>query len=183
MDRALRETPPRAAIADVPHAPRRNHRTLAIGIFVRTFKFSLEALLTYRRHIRDLRRLVLSRVHEESNRLESEHRRLQQSRLALLGELRSHGQGGNMDVDFVTRRRFFAGQLSAEIHGVDQHRRLVAQQAELCRQQVVEADRNVKLLEKLKDRQLAEFAYQQERKSERERDDLWLAARAGEFAR
>lgn len=150
---------------------------------MRSFRFAYESLLTYRRHRRDLCRLVLAHALEEEARWLREHERLRQMRQDLLAELRSGCRAGSVDVDRIAARRYHAGQLHAQLAGAAQRRRLIAGQLELLRGSLLEAHRGVKVLEKLRERRHAEFSAKQSRSEMQAMEDAWRSARAGEAAR
>lgn len=107
--------------------------------------------------------------------LRNRHRELQRRREEQFEEIRRLRQSGGVDIDRSASRQFYAGQLNAEMRLVDRNRETLAGQLDLCRQALVEADRAVEILEKLKEKQQAEHRYEQERRAAREMEDVWLA--------
>ena len=93
------------------------------------------------------------------------------------------GQPGEFRVDGAAARRVFAGQIVSWINDVERQRKLANHQVKLCRQALVTADQQVSVLETLRDKQLAEFQFEAERREARELEESWLGAHFGEFQR
>ncbi len=147
------------------------------------FTFRFQALLGYRKNRRDLCRQLLAELLADDTKLDRDRQKLEQNRAEQLQQLRELGERGSVDVDRLAARRYYAGQLVRDIHSIDHNRTLLSQQLDLCRQALTKADQDVKVLEKIAEKQLAEFQYEQQRKSERELNETWLAARVGEYAK
>jgi flagellar protein FliJ len=124
------------------------------------FRFRLETLLRLRVAERDQRRAELAKAIRAAQMLQSEERKLQEEQTEAAERGRALKSPGAADVDAImqthryevvlaVRRRQFAAQ-------IDQ----VETEVERRRQVVVEADRQVRVLEKLRERQAA--AYQQQ---------------------
>jgi flagellar biosynthesis chaperone FliJ len=126
---------------------------------------------------------MLAQILEDDRRLIAESDRLEESRRRQLVELKALGRKGSVDVDALSARRYHAGQLAAEKAVVEHNRQIVSQQVELCRQTLTKAEQELKVLEKLKERRLEEFQYDQERRSAHELEETWLAAHAQEYAK
>lgn len=147
------------------------------------FVFKFAALLRIRRHRRDQCRQLLAEVLSDIRALEVQRAELEQRRTGQLDELRSLGRPGPVDVDRAAARRYFAGQLVGELAGLARRQELVEQQLELCRQTLVKADQDVKVLEKLEEKQRAAFQFESERRGARELEEAWQAARLTEVRR
>lgn len=150
---------------------------------MRKFVFRFQALLRYREHQRDLCRQLLAGVLADESNLISQGNRLETTRQQQFDELRQLGQPGEVDVDKSASRRYYAGQLLGDMRQLQRQRDVVSQQLQLCRQALVKADQQVKVLEKLEERQRAEFRYFQERQAAKQLEDEWLAVRAKDFSR
>lgn len=105
----------------------------------------------------------------------AERGRIEAEREAQLAELRQLNQPGDVNINQSANRRFYAGQLTADIVEIDRRRELVRQQLELCRQALVKADQEVRALEKLEEKQRAEFVLQTERRTAAQLEDAWQA--------
>ncbi len=66
---------------------------------------------------------------------------------------------------------------------MDRNRSLIAQQLVLCRQALSKADQDVKILEKLEEKQREEFQYYEERREEHELEEAWLSGHLKEYTR
>lgn len=142
------------------------------------FAFKFASLLKLRHNQRDLCRQLLADVMRRDEELVLRRERTASERAAQLAEVKQAESGrGAIDVDGSVSRRIYAGQLSGDISAIEQERDLVRQQVELCRQALVRADQAVKTLEKLSDRQYAEFTYEEERRESRELEENWRAMR------
>lgn len=149
---------------------------------MKTFEFQFDSLLKYRRHLRDLCRQVLADVLANQHQLAERREALEHQRTGQLDEIRTMHQPGQVEIDRSAARRYHAGQMQIDISYLDRDRNVVAEQLARCRQALIEADRNVKVLEKLRDKQQAEFTSTQSRKEARELDESWMAARIKETA-
>lgn len=141
------------------------------------YNFPLASLLTYRRHRRELCRQLLAEVLADDARLRAEQRGLEQEHGGLLSELRRFGQGGGLDVDRAASRRYYAALVSRRIDASLERLKLVAGQLHLCRQALVKADGEVRMLERLEESRRAEHRAQEERRAAHELEDLWNSRR------
>ncbi len=139
------------------------------------FQFRLQTLLKFRCNRRDQCRQVLAEVLARDAELSAEKSRVIGLRNDQLRELRRLNACEELDIDASASRRFFAGQLHVMLSQIDRQRELVASQIKLCRQTLVQADRDVKVLENLSEKQEAEYLYAQERAVQRELEDSWSA--------
>lgn len=144
---------------------------------MKNFAFQFDSLLNYRRHRRDLCRQVLADILANQQQLAERRQMLEQQRSGQLDEIRTMHRPGQIEIDRTAARRYYAGQMQIDIGYLDRDRNVVAEQLARCRQALVEADRNVKVLEKLRDKRQAEFTATQSRKEARELDESWMAAR------
>ena len=148
---------------------------------MKNFQFRLAPLLTLRENERDLRRQALAAALRREDELKQARRQLERERGRQLEEVRRLGQPGALNVDGANSRRVYAGQLVTWLLQIEQERKGATQQVELCREALVLADQQVQALEKLRDRQLAEFRLNEERREARNLEEAWQAAHAGDF--
>lgn len=141
------------------------------------FRFRFETLLKVRRSRRDLCRQLLAQVMADHRRHAEQSAALESTRTEQMEQIRNLARSGNIDVDGVTRRRYFARQLEAEKAVLDQQYTILSQQLDLCRQALTKADQEVKVLERLQDRQKAQFDYKRLRTEALEREDAWLSGK------
>ncbi len=139
----------------------------------RKFFFQFESLLQVLQNRRNLRRHLLAQVLINDRALIEQRQEIERNRAGQLDELRGFGKTGEVAVDRSASRRDFAGQLLGDIGLVECRRELVQQQLQLCRTALVKADQDVKVLEKLAEKQRSEHLYRQERCAARELEDVW----------
>lgn len=147
------------------------------------FAFPLDSVLEYRRSRRDMCRQLMARVLADDRELAARERQLLEQRGAQLDEIRALDRGERVDIDRSMARRFHAARLHGELRALARNRQVLAGQLELCRKALVEADRDVKALEKLRARREAEHRAEHERRTNREMEEAWMALHAEEFAR
>ena len=139
------------------------------------FTFPLTSLLSYRRHRRELCRQLLAEVLADDARLRAEQDELAHEHGEVLNELRRLGEGGALDVDRAATRRYYAALVRRRIDASQGRRQLVANQLHLCRQALVKADGEVRMLERLEETRRAEHRSREERRTAHELEDLWNA--------
>ncbi len=145
------------------------------------FQFRLESVLKVRESRRDLCRQVLGQVLHEQQKLENQKKRIEAERQSQLDELKSIAQEGQFDVDAMSNRRYYAGQLSSQILEIEHQKAFVSQQIKLCRQALTKADQEVKVIEKLKEKQLSEYTTAQLKKETQELEEVWMSTHARRF--
>jgi hypothetical protein len=148
-----------------------------------SFVFALRSLLEFRRHRRNLCRQLLAQVLADEAALLNERHNVLASRERQFAEIRDLSRRGRVSVEGAVSRRYHSGQLLGQARMIEEKRRLVGQQLQLCREALAKADTEVKVLERLEERQRAEFEYRSERRSQFEREDAWMARRLLEAAR
>ncbi len=147
------------------------------------FVFALRPLLEFRRHRRNLCRQLLAQVLADEAALLADRQTALASRERQFAEIRGLSRRGHVSIERAISRRYHTGQLLGQVRVIEEKRRLVAQQMQLCRDALVKADTEVKALERLEERQRAEFQYRAERRSQFEREDAWMVRRLQEAAR
>ncbi|QDT39057.1 flagellar export protein FliJ [Stratiformator vulcanicus] len=137
------------------------------------FRFRLEPVLKFRRYRRDIVRALLAGVIEDARKVEDGLSVLSQDRSESVGRLRDMSAGGRFDVDQAASLRYYCSQLSAQIMANRRQKELVENQLRQVQAALVLADREVKTLEKLKERQRAEFDKRSQRIDDRVATDQW----------
>ncbi len=134
------------------------------------FTFRLETVLRLRRTTEDAcRRRVAERLREIA-RVESDVRRLDEQFHWELDRSRVDQQSPEMDVMTVRRRRSYMGHLQRRISGCEAQIDALRKQLEEDQKALAHASKEVKLLEKLRDRQWARQR-EIERRAERAEED------------
>lgn len=141
------------------------------------FHFRLRSLLNYRESRRDQVRQELARLLTKDQELAAQRQGFLDERAATLNEMRALQQNATLNVDQVANRRYHAGQLAVEAERVSQIRKILGDRIALVRQQLIQADQSVKVLEQLQDHQQAEFTAQDELRQEKQREDAWQAGK------
>lgn len=144
------------------------------------FRFRLESLQKFRENQRDLCRQALAQALAAEATLAEQHADVEREREATLAELRAFNDEDKLSIDRAAARRYHAGQLAYRLRQLDLQRQQAALVVTQCRQLLVQADQGVKVLEKLSEKQQAEFEAEVERHAAREREDNWQAARLRE---
>ncbi len=146
------------------------------------FLFRFEALLKYRCYRRDLLSSLLAQIVAQKTNIEDQRLALQQKRAHQIDEMRGMTDLGSIDIDAMASRRFHAGSLTIETAHVDRQIQLVDEQLEACRQAVITAEQDVETLERLKTKQRTKHEFEQQKRQQRELEDVWISAHAGEYA-
>ncbi len=139
------------------------------------FVFSLAALLKYRKNRRDHCQRLLAQILADEAGLLSQRGKLIAQRERQFEEIRGLSRKGHVTVDGAATRRYHSIQLLGNVRGVDERRQLVAKQLLLCRQALSKADADVKVLERLEEKQRAAFIYRAEQRAQHEREDAWTS--------
>ena len=146
---------------------------------MKRFVFRLESVLKLRRLQRDLSQKRLSEAMQLDEQLLAPRKQVEASRALQLEQMRSMGGAGEMDVDAASTRRYFATQLIGDVAQIEQQRYVLSKHIAKCRSEVVLADQAVRALEKLEEKQRAEFTFEQECRTQRELEETWQATQTG----
>jgi flagellar export protein FliJ len=148
---------------------------------MKKFRFRLDPLLMLRRKERDRCRQSLSEAMQQDADLVAQRVQTEFDRQRQIDELRVLGsRERELDVDASAARRHYAVQLAGNLGEIEARRTALVREIELRRQALVRADQAVQALEKLAERQQADFLYLQERLEARELEETWQAIHAGE---
>lgn len=143
---------------------------------MRGFHFRLQPLLTVRQATRDEQRTELARA-QVAQRLAFEQRKAVQDTLAAEHDrVRANAASGPLDVGRLARSSRYAATLRARLEELLAEERAAAARVERTRDALIEADRGVRVLEKLRERQLEQFDREQRAAETKQLDEI--AARA-----
>lgn len=145
------------------------------------FTFRLESVLAYRRGLRDQVQQVLSQLLREDEEWIRKSEEVEARRAGTMDELKKIVSAGTVNVDQAAMRRYYAGMTSVELLTIAQQREVVAENLRRCREVLAKTEQDVRLLEKLREKQLAEFNEAEERRAGRDREEAWLGAHWQEF--
>lgn len=139
--------------------------------------FPLEKVLDYRRHLRVERRNALAAAMSEEQSLLDQRSEVESRKAETVSQLQSMTRPGELNVEAAARRRYFVGQLDIRIlilaEQIEQAHAVVEQR----RQELIVADQEVRMLERLREKHVEEETAGQLRRTELELADQWQAAR------
>src|SRR5947207_1412330 len=118
-----------------------------------TFRFRLETLLRLRIVERDERRAELAKAQRAEAVLQGQAGDIERERQALVGQTRQLSKPGEADVDALVRTHHHELVLRTQAQHLAGQIAQVGAELELRRQALVLADRGVRVLEKLRERQ------------------------------
>jgi len=135
------------------------------------FRFRLGSLEKFRRQVRERCQLKLAAAEADHQRLDSERRDVERQLVALRHAVRGSVGPGRVDVVRLASANDFESGLRAELERLDQRTSVLAAEVARCREAVVEADRDVRTLEKLRQRQHEQFQADERRAESKALDD------------
>ncbi len=118
------------------------------------YKFRMATLLRLREAYRDERRLQLAEAQRAEAIVERRIAHLESDLRSLTNRCQRDLQPGQIDVDRMMESQRYELLLRAERQAASEQRRIVSEEVERRREVVMEADREVRVLEKLRERQL-----------------------------
>lgn len=123
---------------------------------MRKFQFRLRGLLRLREHVRELAQAELMRAQAHLREIHQQQLEVERDMDDLEQHMRRGAQGKQVDVDRLMDGHRHRLALQAKLAQIAQAMTEATKQLEHCRKQLVEADRQVKVLEKLHEKQLDE---------------------------
>ncbi len=142
------------------------------------FRYRLASLLKLREATRDERRAELAEAYQAETVLAQRRRELDDAIHENRKHLRQTAGPGQVDVDTLVGGHRHQLLLAAQRQLMDQQRQQLEAEIERRRERLVEADREVRALEKLRERQRDRFQYEEDRKEIKRLDEV--AARCGQ---
>lgn len=139
------------------------------------FHFRLQALLRYRERLRDLCRQRLAQLLTEDQGWIDRDTQSRAEQSETVAEIQQLQQEHPLPLDQVSSRQTHVQRLKIQQRAIAAERERVAIQIAFCQQALVRADQGVKVLENLAETQREEFLAEEERRSAREREELWQA--------
>lgn len=138
------------------------------------FSFRLEPLLRLRTAERDQRREELAKALRAEQVLEQQQQAVTQELHATRQQAEPYAAPGRVRVDPLLHAHRYALLLRTQLQQLERQRQSVRHEIERRRGALVEADRELRILEKLKARHAAAQAYAQQRTEERTLDEIAL---------
>ena len=135
------------------------------------FHFRLQTLLRLRSAERDQRRADLAKAIRAEEMLRGELRSLAEQQAQAVEHGRKLKSPGSADIDSLLQAHRYAVILAAQERQLAAQLAQVEQETERRRQVLVEADRQVRVLEKLRERQAAAYRKEVERREVKQFDE------------
>lgn len=144
------------------------------------YKFRLATLMKLRESVRDERRAFLAEAYEAERILLERLHEVEETLSALRNGLRSAMGPGTIDVDRLIESQRYELMLKAHVSQMNQQRKMLEEEIERRRQALMLADRDVRVLEKLRERQLEEHRQQENLQEIKRLDEVGSRRRLGE---
>lgn len=146
-----------------------------------SFPFRLQPLMHLREQARDERRALLA----DALRVDAELERRETDVRAELRAVRGsqHVAVGPIDIDRMLESQRFELLLEAQLADLAQQRTHVAREIETRRQALVEADRELRVLEKLREKQYQRWLIERQRREQRLLDEAAALGHGREHSR
>jgi len=135
------------------------------------YRFRLQTLLRLRIAARDQRRAELAKALRAEQLLYEEQERLQEERSDVAQNGRQLKSPGQANVDSLLNHHRYEVLLGLKTRQLAAQTAEVQAETERRRQALVEADRDVKVLEKLRDRQAATYQQEENRREAKQLDE------------
>ena len=136
------------------------------------FKFRLATLLRLREATRDERRAALAEAYRVDDVLRERIGGMQAELDRLKNQCRRIAGPGDVDIDQLVEAQRYEVGLRAQQNQLTRQRKAVAEEIERRRQALLEADREVRVLEKLRDKQAALHLHEQQRRDVKRLDEV-----------
>jgi flagellar FliJ protein len=136
------------------------------------FQFRLETLLKLRMADRRQRRQELATAYQAEKMLGEQTQNLAQEELQIRRRTQLEVSPGEVNVDNLLTAQRYAAVLKARARLLDQQREKLQHEMDRRRQALVEADRQVRVLEKLRERQREEHAAHEARIEVKDLDEV-----------
>lgn len=117
------------------------------------YKFRLQTLLKIRENIRDEKRSELAKAYEADSILKQQLEEVESERQTLKHQTRQATEPGTINVDALLGTHRYELILDAQEKVIQQRREKIDTEIERRRRLLVEADRQVRILEKLREKQ------------------------------
>ena len=136
------------------------------------FKFRLSTLLRLREAARDERRAELAEAYRVNDTLRQQLQRTDQELQSLRAQRRQGMQPGAVDVDRLVESQRYEMTLGAQRLQIVRQRETVQGEIERRRQVLAEANRDLRVLENLRDKQAGQHRQQEERREMKRIDEV-----------
>ena len=141
-----------------------------------SFHFRLATLLRLRETTRDQRRVQLAEVHRIDAELQSQLAELDMDQRQLRRDCRTAAGPGVVDIPRLVEVQRYASALRTKQTDLQRQRQTLAAEIDRRRQALLEADRDMQTLDKLRERQLQAHRREAERQESKQLDEAALQA-------
>lgn len=145
-----------------------------------TFRFRLQTILRLRDNERDQRRKDLAQALQAKDVLEEYERQIAAEWESLNHRLRDCSREGEVRVDLMLDLRRYQMTVAAQREVLKQQMAQVEEEIERRRERLAEADRQVRVLEMLRERQLEEYRREEDRLETKMLDEVGSRSTASE---
>jgi flagellar protein FliJ len=139
---------------------------------MRKFKFRLATLLRLRESARDQRRSQLAEAYQAEEAILEQRRQVSDAIDDLMRECREVAGPGELDLDRLLDARRYEVTLRAEHRDLTEKHEAVRVEVDRRRQALVEANRSVRVLELLRDRQMEQHGEEERIRQIKELDEI-----------
>jgi flagellar FliJ protein len=136
------------------------------------FEFRLQSLLKLRTADRDQRRAELASAFQASQVLAGQMTALQKTIQQTRRDIRQGSTTGPVNVDRLLGSHRYELLLASQLDQLKQRQQEIETEIERRRQRLLEADRQVRTVEKLRERKLAEYQADLARQEQRQLDEI-----------
>jgi len=136
------------------------------------FKYRMATLLRLRESARDERRIQLAQAYRAEEMLRSRQQQVAEELVALAGRIRAAAGPGAVDVDRLLDAQRFELVLKARQQQLAAQQEQIRAETQRRRQALVEANREVQVLEKLRERQFQRWRDEENRRETRRLDEV-----------
>jgi flagellar FliJ protein len=130
---------------------------------MRPFHFRLNKVQHIRQSVREQRRLELLEAQQAEDHVSSQIADLQSELQSLQSHARFAAAPGRLNIDDLRHTQRFERSLRGELQSAQTRRQALSAEVERRREAVVEADREVKVLDRLEEKQRAQYRIDQAR--------------------
>lgn len=141
------------------------------------FRFRLESLLRLRRAERDRRREEVANAYRADQVLQQRQEAVEQELAETQRQTEQRSAPGTIHVDGLLNTHRYELVLTAQRQQIQHQRQVIATELERRRQALVEADRDLRILEKLREKHAGDFEYTQQKADMRQFDEMALRRR------
>jgi flagellar protein FliJ len=136
------------------------------------FAFRLATLLRLRENDRDQRRAELAQAYHADDILRQQHEELERERIALLTASRDAARPGPVDVDRLIQTQRYELLLRTHQQQLGSQREAVAAEIDRRRETLVRANREVRILENLREKQALRHREEEARRETKRLDEV-----------